>query len=509
MTTLLIAAVDTSGVPLAHRTVEVATIAGRAGGHPSAGGPVIVAPVTVRLDETGSASVDVTPTDALDVPGAFVRVTVLGSSPTIVRSLTIPSGPATVDWADPALQVADPVIPEVGVTRHQLDTALADLGHGTSVHGDLAGRDAPGSHPAAAVAVDPADVPFLDPAAFAATVEAQTIAHGAPPEMAASIAASITALVVDQLVEPVTVLAALQDAGALSTAALGEAWGASAGLDAHAASTTGAHGGIVSATDARLTDARTPTAHAASHGSGGSDPVSPAAIGAAAVAHGHDGAAITSGTITPARLGTGSPAADRVLTGDGAWSPLPTAMGAWTPLPDTVYPAPADLGGHDGLTALPTAGPTIGETWWSWRDAQGPWAIAQIGLSISALGATPSAFRLHVHSRSTSGRPGTQLWVAPATITPTATGILWLTLAAPLVVPAWTVFGVGVQCVSGGTTVLHVTPRRQEPTAPTAAVATNNTYRWLSTGTTTPLGDSPPVSIGPAAPAKVLIRTAA
>lgn len=392
----------------------------------------------------------------------------------------------------------DPVVVEVG-----------GPGGGTSVHGDLAGRDAPGSHPAAAVAVDPADVPFLDPAAFAATVEAQAIAHGAPPERAASIAASITALVVDQLVEPVTVLAALQDAGALSTAALGEAWGASAGLDAHAASTTGAHGGIVSATDARLTDARTPTAHAASHGSGGSDPVSPAAIGAAAVAHGHDGAAITSGTITPARLGTGSPAADRVLTGDGAWSPLPTAMGAWTPLPDTVYPAPADLGGHDGLTALPTAGPTIGETWWSWRDAQGPWAIAQIGLSISALGATPSAFRLHVHSRSTSGRPGTQLWVAPATITPTATGILWLTLAAPLVVPAWTVFGVGVQCVSGGTTVLHVTPRRQEPTAPTAAVATNNTYRWLSTGTTTPLGDSPPVSIGTPAPAKVLIRTAA
>lgn len=32
--------------------------------------------------------------------------------------------------------------------------------------------------------------------------------------------------------------------------------------------------------DARLTDARTPTAHASSHGSGGSDPVTPAAIGA-------------------------------------------------------------------------------------------------------------------------------------------------------------------------------------------------------------------------------------
>lgn len=42
---------------------------------------------------------------------------------------------------------------------------------------------------------------------------------------------------------------------------------------AHAALTTGAHGGIVASTDARLTDARTPTAHAATHASAGSDPV--------------------------------------------------------------------------------------------------------------------------------------------------------------------------------------------------------------------------------------------
>lgn len=147
-----------------------------------------------------------------------------------------------------------------------------DGGSDPVLHGDLAGRDAPGSHPAAAVAVDPADVPILDPAAFAATVEALSIAHGSPPEMAASFAASIAAIVAPyQLVEPVTVLAALQDAGALSTAALGQAWGASAGLDAHASSTTGAHGGIVSATDARLTDARTPTAHKSSHAPGGSD----------------------------------------------------------------------------------------------------------------------------------------------------------------------------------------------------------------------------------------------
>jgi hypothetical protein len=42
---------------------------------------------------------------------------------------------------------------------------------------------------------------------------------------------------------------------------------------AHAALTTTAHGGIVASTDARLTDARTPTAHASTHASAGTDPL--------------------------------------------------------------------------------------------------------------------------------------------------------------------------------------------------------------------------------------------
>jgi hypothetical protein len=56
-------------------------------------------------------------------------------------------------------------------------------------------------------------------------------------------------------------------------------------VDAHTADTTGVHGiadtaALVATTDPRLTNARTPTAHAASHAAAGADPVTPAAIGA-------------------------------------------------------------------------------------------------------------------------------------------------------------------------------------------------------------------------------------
>ncbi|WP_221889577.1 hypothetical protein, partial [Streptomyces sp. WAC02707] len=80
-------------------------------------------------------------------------------------------------------------------------------------------------------------------------------------------------------------------AGSAASAQAAAATDATNKVSIHASDTTDVHGipdtaQLVVTTDPRLTNSRPPTAHASSHASGGSDPVTPAAIGAYPAADG-------------------------------------------------------------------------------------------------------------------------------------------------------------------------------------------------------------------------------
>ena len=77
---------------------------------------------------------------------------------------------------------------------------------------------------------------------------------------------------------------------------------------------------IVVASDTRLADARTPTAHASSHYTGGADELSASDIGAASVTHNHTASDIISGTVGAARLGGGVADSTKFLRGDQTWA---------------------------------------------------------------------------------------------------------------------------------------------------------------------------------------------
>jgi hypothetical protein len=84
---------------------------------------------------------------------------------------------------------------------------------------------------------------------------------------------------------------------------------------------------VVLTTDSRLSDARTPTAHASTHNaSTGSDPLSYSDIGAAAESHDHDASAITTGTIAAARLGSGTASSATYLRGNSTFGGLTSAL---------------------------------------------------------------------------------------------------------------------------------------------------------------------------------------
>jgi hypothetical protein len=86
--------------------------------------------------------------------------------------------------------------------------------------------------------------------------------------------------------------------------------------------------------DARLSDARTPIGHAADHATLGTDPISPASIGAAAASHTHAAGDVTSGTLNIARIPTGTSGTTVCIGNDSRLSDARTPLAHTHPQSD-------------------------------------------------------------------------------------------------------------------------------------------------------------------------------
>ena len=138
---------------------------------------------------------------------------------------------------------------------------------------------------------------------------------------------------------------------------------AAAAVAAHAAAAD-PHPGYALESDARLSDARTPTAHKSTHATGGTDALTPADIGAATAAQGTKAdSAVQPAGLTKAAVGLGN--VDNTSDAD---KPVSTA-------------AAAALGGKVGTGAIGSSGLTMATARLLGRTTAGPGAVEEIQVS--------------------------------------------------------------------------------------------------------------------------------
>lgn len=170
---------------------------------------------------------------------------------------------------------------------------------------------------------------------------------------------------------------------------------------------------LVDTTDPRLSDARTPTAHAATHASGGTDPLTPAAIGAR-----------PTGPIPVGDLQTtGTPDGTQFLRDDGQWA---TPAGGGGGLAPAILPV--RMGASSGTTthnnnrnlfSITTPAPLLGVS------------AVVVNISVAAPAGNTAVFVIYV---PTSGSTAKRLVAEP--FGTDATGWVTINFTDPVDIPA-------------------------------------------------------------------------
>jgi hypothetical protein len=168
------------------------------------------------------------------------------------------------------------------------------------------------------------------------------------------------------------------------------------GLGSAAVADTGTgSSNVILGNDSRLTDARTPTTHAATHADGGSDEIS------------IDASQITTGTVDQARLGTGSAGAGAKFLADDQTYKTVSSDGVAAVISSATFPGFAPIGPNHA----PTAGSVNHGLGGLGREAYAPFfcpAGTYDAIGVLSTVAAVSTWRLGIDD-NTAGWPGAVL----------------------------------------------------------------------------------------------------
>lgn len=140
--------------------------------------------------------------------------------------------------------------------------------------------------------------------------------------------------------------------------------------------------------------------------------------GKADISHTHDAAAITTGVLTPARLGSGSPSSSNYLRGDGTWTTVDSGgttlsmAGWWTTLPTPAWVIVGEPMQSDGGWSTSRNG----ELTLSPIDVPATKNITSLGISVLSAPSVGNTF-VGIWGSGSDGRPtSTPIWTGSFTI---------------------------------------------------------------------------------------------